>query len=154
MYKKSVRVVRSNPEVYYYNNPEEHWTEHEYYNKERLETYMWSEEWSRKKGLKFREVGYLCEKCGETRNLEVHHITYDRLGHENLKDLQVLCRICHEFMHDIRNRPNINYKWKTSKDMSKKKRLSQKNKVELFFGERKKTIWTKTKSGIGYEKSN
>jgi hypothetical protein len=30
---------------------------------------------------------------------DVHHLTYKRLGHEKLKDLQALCWHCHKFVH-------------------------------------------------------
>jgi len=35
-----------------------------------------------------------CEKCGNPGELEVYHVTYERLGHELPEDLQVLCAIC------------------------------------------------------------
>jgi len=31
--------------------------------------------------------------------LDVHHLLYDRLGHEKLSDLIVLCRLCHNAFH-------------------------------------------------------
>lgn len=30
------------------------------------------------------------------RNLDVHHLTYDRFGREELDDLVLLCRDCHK----------------------------------------------------------
>lgn len=39
-----------------------------------------------------------CERCDATEDtvaLEVHHLTYERLGREELDDLQVLCPTCH-----------------------------------------------------------
>ena len=38
-----------------------------------------------------------CEKCGRTKDLETHHLTYERYGIEVLClcDLQVLCASCH-----------------------------------------------------------
>jgi DNA-directed RNA polymerase subunit RPC12/RpoP len=41
-------------------------------------------------------AGYSCEECG-TANvvLHAHHLTYERLGHELLEDLEILCRRCH-----------------------------------------------------------
>jgi len=40
-----------------------------------------------------------CESCGSTRYLQVHHVTYERLGRERYEDLQVLCRTCHHELH-------------------------------------------------------
>jgi hypothetical protein len=34
---------------------------------------------------------------------EVHHLTYDRLGHEDPADLIGLCRACHSFLHGRSN---------------------------------------------------
>jgi len=36
-----------------------------------------------------------CEKCGSTQRLQIHHITYSRIGHERMDDLQVICSKCH-----------------------------------------------------------
>jgi 5-methylcytosine-specific restriction endonuclease McrA len=33
------------------------------------------------------------------RAVEVHHLTYERLGEERLTDLVALCRSCHEREH-------------------------------------------------------
>jgi hypothetical protein len=38
---------------------------------------------------------------GEYR-LDVHHLTYERLGRESPDDLLVLCRDCHELIHGIK----------------------------------------------------
>lgn len=40
-----------------------------------------------------------CQHCQSTTDLVVHHITYERLGKENLSDLAVLCRPCHNRLH-------------------------------------------------------
>ncbi len=61
--------------------------------------YLRSEDWKHVRRLKLEFAGHRCEKCGATDELHVHHLTYDRFGHENLTDLQVLCRDCHETVH-------------------------------------------------------
>lgn len=40
-----------------------------------------------------------CYFCGSNFNLNLHHITYDRLGKEDLSDLVWLCRRCHKYTH-------------------------------------------------------
>jgi len=73
----------------------------------KYEGYLRSKKWAIKRKLKLLSVDFRCEKCGysgidETimeKTLDVHHLTYDRLGDENLEDLQVLCRDCHERTH-------------------------------------------------------
>lgn len=43
-----------------------------------------------------------CEECGYQPYkpcLQVHHLTYERVGHERLEDLKLLCPRCHKKMH-------------------------------------------------------
>ena len=42
---------------------------------------------------------YQCRMCSTATNLEVHHITYDNLGHELEQDLATLCNDCHTYTH-------------------------------------------------------
>ena len=39
-----------------------------------------------------------CRLCGASGDLEVHHRSYARWGHEGLEDLTTLCRGCHELV--------------------------------------------------------
>lgn len=41
-----------------------------------------------------------CRVCGSNQNLQVHHVTYERLGHENPSDLVTLCATHHQAIHD------------------------------------------------------
>ena len=61
--------------------------------------YMRSEDWKHVRRLKLEFAGHRCEKCGAPDELHVHNLTYDRVGHENLTDLQVLGRECQEREH-------------------------------------------------------
>lgn len=68
--------------------------------KDRYNRFMASDEWKHIRGLKLDLASHRCEKCGDTERLEVHHLTYDRFGgDELLTDLQVLCHPCHETVH-------------------------------------------------------
>lgn len=42
---------------------------------------------------------FRCVRCGVKRQLEVHHLTYDRLGAELDTDLEVVCSGCHKGTH-------------------------------------------------------
>jgi hypothetical protein len=42
--------------------------------------------------------------------LDVHHLTYERLGHENPDDLIVLCSDCHCRVHGIEEQPNPEFR--------------------------------------------
>jgi 5-methylcytosine-specific restriction endonuclease McrA len=61
-------------------------------------SYMQSEAWRELRDMMIGIVGGFCERCDASEDdvtLEVHHLTYERLGHEDPSDLQVLCPPCH-----------------------------------------------------------
>jgi hypothetical protein len=62
-------------------------------------SYLKSPEW---KALvsKVKARDKVCQLTASTDNLEVHHITYDRLGNEDLSDLVLLSRDAHQSVHD------------------------------------------------------
>jgi len=59
--------------------------------------YIRSAAWRARRERALRLAGYRCQVCGEGGRLEVHHRTYERLGHEADADLTVLCRWCHQW---------------------------------------------------------
>lgn len=62
--------------------------------------YLASPEWQEKRAIALRRAGYRCQLCAtHSRNLDVHHNTYERLGNEDQEDLFVLCRDCHQRFH-------------------------------------------------------
>lgn len=66
--------------------------------KKYLSTKIW--EWKRKE--KLEEAKYKCQLCGKSNTeLHVHHNNYDNLCFEEMSDLIVLCKKCHEKFHDI-----------------------------------------------------
>ena len=54
-------------------------------------SYLQSDEWQRKRTRVLQQRGAKCEVCGIKHRLQVHHLTYERLGSELLSDLKVLC---------------------------------------------------------------
>ena len=60
---------------------------------------MESPAWRRRRALALRRSGHRCQRCGTAVQLDVHHVTYTRLGHERPGDLRVLCRSCHDREH-------------------------------------------------------
>lgn len=64
------------------------------------QTYLKSESWWIKKVAVKGRDDYECQTCNSERNLEVHHITYELLGEENLDHLVTLCQPCHQALHD------------------------------------------------------
>ena len=58
-------------------------------------------EWQAIRGEVLQRANYRCEQCRLPWGLEVHHQTYERLGHESLDDLICLCGDCHRKVHGI-----------------------------------------------------
>ena len=59
------------------------------------EAYLRSPTWSAKRLERLNIDNHQCQTCGATENLEIHHKTYARLGHERMSDLITLCQSCH-----------------------------------------------------------
>jgi len=79
-------------------------TNKEWWEKYRI--YLKSSKWEKKrqKVLKrdkhrCRHRGWIFFRCKETKNLQVHHITYKRVFSERLSDLIVLCDYHHKVVH-------------------------------------------------------
>ena len=69
-------------------------------NKQEYERYLASLHWKAVRLRKLADIPF-CEYCGCRVRLEVHHSSYEHLGHERLdEDLIVLCRDCHQEEHD------------------------------------------------------
>lgn len=61
--------------------------------------YLLTNHWKETRKTAIKHHGNKCHDCGADRNLEVHHLTYKRLGREKMRDLQVLCYNCHRLRH-------------------------------------------------------
>ena len=71
-------------------------------NKRQYAAYLQTPHWQAAKRRKLSSVDWRCESCGAewgTTALDVHHLTYERLGREKDEDLRVLCRACHQETH-------------------------------------------------------
>lgn len=60
--------------------------------------YLASREWALKKRAVFQRSAGRCERCHIFKHTQTHHLTYERIGHEELTDLQGLCDGCHAFV--------------------------------------------------------
>lgn len=70
-------------------------------NKSEYAEYLASREWAvLKVAVKKRAKG-LCERCTMAPIDATHHLTYERIGHENLDDLQGVCADCHSFLSGL-----------------------------------------------------
>lgn len=97
--------------------------------RKRYQKYMTSRTWRKKRDELFEERGKKCEKCGSEENITVHHLTYERFGHEWLCDLMVLCEDCHKKEHERLER----------QEQLKQKRKARKERIKKRKEERKRT---------------
>ena len=62
--------------------------------------YMRSSAWKLRKLATLIVQNDQCKLCSSPHNLQLHHLTYERLGNEYQSDLVVLCGQCHQLQHD------------------------------------------------------
>ena len=62
--------------------------------------YLKSPHWQRMATLARERAGNRCQVCNADVLMEVHHRTYERMGHEQLEDLTALCPRCHALYHE------------------------------------------------------
>lgn len=78
-------------------------------NRDRKEWFDWynryllSPEWSKKRVAVMKRANFICEGCLEKTAVQVHHLTYKRVGNEMLFDLVAVCKDCHTIIHDSEN---------------------------------------------------
>lgn len=66
--------------------------------------YLQTKHWKMFARLAKKKAGWICNACSSGDNLNVHHLTYERRGNEKFSDVVVLCKECHEKVHEI-NKP-------------------------------------------------
>lgn len=72
------------------------WTWRRFYYRK---IYLRSKHWRRLRAQVAHRASFTCERKGCAaygQNLDVHHKTYERIGHERLDDLVYLCRTDHK----------------------------------------------------------
>jgi hypothetical protein len=80
------------------------------------EVYLRSEHWRTVRIGALERAEHRCQVCNTTKQLDVHHRTYERLGMERDADLTVLCRRCHDTFHgNQKARPAKTKRKRTSK---------------------------------------
>ena len=62
--------------------------------------YISSPEWRKKRVIILKRDNNMCVMCGSKENLNVHHLTYERLYEEDNDDLVTLCSKCHKDIHE------------------------------------------------------
>lgn len=70
---------------------------------EEYRRYLKTDHWKETRAEALKRGHYKCHDCGSTANLQVHHLTYARRGHERQSDLVVVCDKCHKKRHGIKH---------------------------------------------------
>lgn len=65
----------------------------------RYQDYLRSSHWRALRLKVLERDGHRCKGCRRKDRLEVHHLTYERLGRELSEDLITLCQRCHATEH-------------------------------------------------------
>ena len=65
----------------------------------KYQDYLMSDEWEVKRERVLTFWKHRCALCYSDIDINVHHRTYERLGHELLTDLIPLCAECHKNFH-------------------------------------------------------
>jgi hypothetical protein len=60
--------------------------------------YLRTPHWRRFRKTAAKKLERVCP-CGARTALDLHHMTYERIGHERLTDVAWLCRDCHDALH-------------------------------------------------------
>jgi len=62
--------------------------------------YLQSDTWQKTREKAIEQADHRCELCGYGNGiLNVHHLSYERIGCEEPRDLRVLCKPCHARQH-------------------------------------------------------
>jgi hypothetical protein len=62
--------------------------------------YLLTEHWKQFRQYALKRANFRCQLCNSGSQLNVHHRTYERIGCEDVSDVIVLCKNCHENHHD------------------------------------------------------
>jgi hypothetical protein len=63
--------------------------------------YIRSAKWFAFRKSYFEVVPEECVICGSKEHVNLHHRTYERLGHERFEDVVPLCRAHHDRLHKV-----------------------------------------------------
>jgi hypothetical protein len=65
----------------------------------RYNAYLLSDEWRELRRRVMTRDRFMCRKCEERPAQQVHHLHYERTGHEEESDLISVCLSCHACLH-------------------------------------------------------
>lgn len=91
--------------------------------------YLKTNHWARVKAGYTTRHPRICQMCGATQYIALHHIVYDHIGHEQDRDMVWLCRTCHKALHAV---PGKNERISVGRfilDVNKERRKHRKQRV-------------------------
>jgi hypothetical protein len=68
-------------------------------SKQRYDEYLRSPEWKERRDRIVKRDRGQCQSCTSKSQLQVHHMTYERIGNEHDDDLVTVCHACHQRIH-------------------------------------------------------
>lgn len=68
------------------------------YFKNQYHEYLKTDKWQRLAARAKKRSRGKCDICGVREDIEVHHLTYERIFQEKLEDLLVVCGGCHDLL--------------------------------------------------------
>jgi hypothetical protein len=80
-------------------------------NKAQYQAYLRTDHWRRFRYEYSRIYKQECYLCGAQSGLELHHVTYERLGKELYTDVAYLCSDCHTLVHHTSAEGNRARQW-------------------------------------------
>ena len=93
------RIVKSRPDFFLSKESTPFFGD-QFMTAEQKLQHLKSDYWKNLKETKIFFTQNRCELCFSEGILHLHHITYIRLGCENIKDVVLLCHKCHQRQHD------------------------------------------------------
>jgi|688.fasta_scaffold1037602_2 5-methylcytosine-specific restriction endonuclease McrA len=100
---------------------------------DKYKSYLKSKEWFAIRESLFLARGKRCEKCLVTKNLHIHHLHYRNIYNEKPEDLLIVCRDCHNKIHNINPSTGKKILDKKSKKKKKKKTtLRERRKANIL----------------------
>jgi hypothetical protein len=81
-------------------------------DREKYAAYLCSREWAILKEAVHKRAYETCERCSLFPIDAVHHLSYERKYHEDLTDLQGICKRCHDFTHNKGGMDLLTFPWR------------------------------------------
>lgn len=97
--------------------------------------YIKSDEWAKVRADMLIAANFQCERCNKKKNLQVHHLTYERFGGDEIKDdLIVLCGYHHRLEHNLvyEKKKTKKKTYSTIEQLKKKKLRKYKKDMKKF----------------------